>query len=339
MIAVLAAAFALAATPSPAVPQPLLPLASACRFRGEPRDWTAQALTAWDRLDARRLRIVRPAAPAITLFDQACVYRLTPDRRGDFRVGLRRYRTEASPHAGQIALPDGSTVPARRLAFASPMTSSDGRDGMFFIMALPSLWRADAAETRDPARLAMVVFMHEFAHSQQAEGLGERVDALLAGGLAPDADDDVVQDRFASRPGYAAAWARERDLFYQAASAPDALTARARLAEAARAMKARRDRWFRGDDALYAPADDVFLTLEGTGNWAAFAWLTDPQGGAMTRDQAIAFIRGAGTHWSQDQGLGVILAVDRLIPDWPRLAFGPDGVTADMLIAWALQER
>lgn len=327
MITALVAALALTSAPPP------------CRFEGEPRTWTRQALTAWDRLDAERLHIARPTTPTITLFDQACVYRLVPDRRGRFQVGGRRYRPQASPHAGQIALPDASTVPARRLAFASPMTSTTGEDGMFFIMALPSLWRADPAETRDPARLAMVVFMHEFAHSQQAEGLGERVDDMLSGGLPEDADDDIVQDRFAALPGYGAAYARERDLFYRAASAPDSQMARLRLVEAARAMKARRDRWFRDENGLYAQADDVFLTLEGTGNWAAYVWLTDPRGGGMNRGDALSFIRGAGTHWSQDQGLAVILAVDRLIPDWPRLAFGPDGVTADMLIAWATLDR
>ncbi len=322
MIAALLSALALA-VPAPAV----------CRFQGEPRDWTAQALTAWDRLDANRLHIARPVTPSITLFDQRCAYRLTPDRRGDFRVGARRYRTTASPHAGQIALPDGNTVPARRLAFASP--TSDG--GMFFIMALPALWRADPAEVRDPRRLSMVVFMHEFAHTQQADGLGERVDAMLARGLPADANDDVVQDRFGARPSYAAAWRTERDLFYQAANAPDVATAHTRLAAAARAMKTRRDRWFTGADRVYAEADDVFLTMEGTGNWAAWTWLTDPRGGNLSPSDAAAFVRGAGTHWSQDQGLGVILAINRLIPDWPRLAFGPDGVTADMLIAWALQ--
>lgn len=324
MIAALLSALVLAA-PAPAP--------AACRFQGEPREWTAQALTAWDRLDAARLHIARPVTPSITLFDQNCAYRLTPDRRGDFRVGARRYRTTASPHAGQIALPDGNTVPAGRLAFASP--TSDG--GMFFIMALPALWRADPAETRDPRRLSMVVFMHEFAHTQQADGLGERVDAMLARGLPADTNDDVIQDRFGARPGYAAAWRAERDLFYQAADAPDAATARNRLAAAARAMKTRRDRWFTGADRVYAEADDVFLTMEGTGNWAAWTWLTDPRGGNLSPADAAAFVRGAGTHWSQDQGLGVILAISRLIPDWPRLAFGPDGVTADMLIAWALQ--
>ena len=302
-----------------------------CRFTGEPRVWTSEALASWDRLDRERLRIARPVTPVITLFDQACAYTLTPDARGDFRVGARRYRTSGMGHSGQVGLPDGGTVPAGKLAFASPL--SDGR--MFFIMALPSVWRADRSEPRDWRRLSMVVFMHEFAHTQQAASLGVRVDDLLARGLPEDSDDDVVQDRFSAQPGYPAAYEAERDLFYQAATAPDARTARARLTLAARAMEARRARWFRGGNALYAEADDVFLTLEGTGNWAAWKWLTDPRGGRLTPSAATTFVRGGGNRWSQDEGLGIMLAVDRLTPDWPALAFSPRGATADRLIARA----
>ena len=322
MITALVAAAALnVAAPAPAP----------CRFTGEPRAWTAEALASWDRLDRERLRIARPVTPVITLFDQACAYTLTPDARGDFRVGARRYRTSAKGHSGQVGLPDGGTVQAGKLAFASPL--SDGR--MFFIMALPSVWRADSSEPRDWRRLSMVVFMHEFAHTQQAASLGVRVDDLLARGLPEDSDDDVVQDRFSAQPGYLAAYESERDLFYQAATAPDARTARARLALAARAMEARRARWFRGENALYAEADDVFLTLEGTGNWAAWMWLTDPRGGGLSQADATTFVRGGGNRWSQDEGLGVMLAVDRLTPDWPALAFSPRGATADRLIVRA----
>lgn len=299
-----------------------------CRFVGEPRGWTAEALASWDRLDRERLRIARPVTPVITLFDQSCAYTLTPDARGEFRVGARRYRISASRHSGQVGLPDGGTVPAGKLAFASPL--SDGR--MFFIMALPAVWRADPSEPRDWSRLSMVVFMHEFAHTQQAASLGVRVDDLLARGLPEDSDDDVIQDRFAEQPGYRTAYEAERDLFYQAATAPDARSARAGLDQAARAMDARRARWFRGENTLYGEADDVFLTLEGTGNWAAWMWLTDPRGGRLRPAEATTFVRGGGNRWSQDEGLGIMLAVDRLTPDWPALAFSPRGATADRLI-------
>lgn len=307
------------------------PATPPCRFEGEPRRWTAEALASWDRLDRERLRLPRPVTPVITLFDNACAYTLTPDRRGDFRVGARRYRARAMPHQGEITLPDGATAPARKLAFASPMSNG----GMFFIMALPEVWRADGAEPRDPRLLSMVVFMHEFAHTQQAEGLGQRIDGLLARGMPEDADDDVVQDRFGERPGYGAAYAAERDLFYQAAEATDARAARSALAAAADRMAQRRARFFQGDDALYAEADDVFLTLEGTGNWAAWTWLTHPQGGRLSSADATAFVRGGGRRWSQDEGLGIMLALEKLTPDWPRWAFGADGTTADQLIARA----
>jgi hypothetical protein len=324
MIAALSVAFALSAAPAP----------PPCRFEGEPRQWTGEALTAWDRLDRERLRMARPVTPIITLFDQGCAYTLTPDRRGDFRVGGRRWRSSATPHDGSIDLPDGNSVPAGRLAFASP--TSDG--GMFFIMALPSVWRADAGERRDPRLMAMVVFMHEFAHTQQGEGVGRRVDGLLARGLPQDANDDIVQDRFSGRPDYTAAYVAERDLFRQAGEAGDAAQARSLLFAANRRMTARRERWFTGDEALYAEADDVFLTMEGAGNWAAWAWLTHPQGGRLSQADATAFIRGGGQHWSQDEGLAIMLALERLTPDWPRLSFGRQGATADELIDRALAQ-
>ena len=322
MISVLAASFVLTtATPPPP-----------CRFVDEPLTWTAEALTSWDRLDSERLRIAEPTTPVIILFDQSCAFTLTPDAQGDFRVGARRYRTTGAAHSGEVSLPDGGSVPARQLAFASPM--SDGR--MFFIMALPSVWRADDSEPRDWRRLSMVVFMHEFAHTQQAASLGVRIDDLLARGLPEDSDDDVIQDRFGGQPNYAGAYEGERDLFYRAAAAPDAGMARSDLALAAHAMAARRERWFHGPDALYAEADDVFLTLEGTGNWAAWTWLTDPRGGDLSPTDATAFVRGGGKQWSQDEGLGIMLARDRLTPDWPALAFSPQGATADRLIDRAL---
>ena len=332
MLTVLAPIFALglaALTAAPADPA----AAARCRFAGEPREWTAQALESWSRLDRGRLRIARPITPTIALFDQACVYRLTPDRRGDFSAGGRRFRSSAEAHAGQVAIPDGSTVPAQRLAFATP--TSDG--GMFFIMALPPLWRADTAESRDPRLLSMVVFMHEFTHTQQADGLGARIDRLLSLGLPQDANDDIVQDRFGDRPGYRETWEAETELFYDAAASMNGQQMRTGLQEGLERLRARQARWFTGDEAFYAEADDVFLTLEGTGNWSAWAWLTDPRGGNLSREDAIAFVRGGSGHWSQDEGLGLMLTIDRLSPDWPAHAFGPGALTVTQLAQRALE--
>ena len=327
MIALLAATLLLT-TPVAAGPPP-------CRFVGEARDWTGEALRAWDRLDATRLRIVSPATPTMVLFDRSCAYVLTPSARGDFTINQRRYRTRAVAHRGRIDLPGGETMRVGRVAFASPL--SDG--GVFFTMALPSIWRDEPVDARDPRLMAMMVFMHEFAHTQQSDGLGGRVQSLLARGLPADATDDVVQDRFGDRPGYRAAYEAERDLFYASATAPDTASARAGLRTAMRRLSERRARWFTGDDAVYAPADDLFLSLEGVGQWAAWTWLNDPRGGRLSSADATAFARGGGNLWSQDEGLAIMLAIDRLTPDWPQLAFGPRAATVDALAARAVQPK
>lgn len=309
--------------------------ADPCRFEDEPRDWTMQALESWDRLDGERLGTTPPAPPTLVLFDATCVYRLTPDARGEFVVGARRYAVDGTEHGGFVSLPGGGELPVRRVSFAFP----DGEGRMNFIMALPALWRAEAAtEPRDPAKLAMLVFMHEFAHTRQGEGLGRRIDALIEDGLPPEVDDDIVQKRFRDTPGYVVAWQAERDLYYAASAAPDASEARRLLAQAWAMTRARRARWFTGDQAILDAADDVFLTFEGSGNWAAWTWLVDPRGGGLSPAEATAFVRGPGSPWSQDQGLAVMLALDRLTPDWPSRAFGPEGATAGALIERALEE-
>ena len=210
--------------------------------------------------------------------------------------------------------------------------------GMAFVMALPSLWRANTEEPRDPDRLAMVVFMHEFAHTQQGDSLGPRIDALVAAGLPPEVDDDLIQKRFAGMADYLDAWARERDLFYAAAFAPDRDTTHRLASQAAALMQTRRARWLDGDDGLLAAADDVFLTFEGAGNWAAWIWLTDARGGGLDPAAAAEFIRGRRTFWSQDQGLAIMLTLEHLLPDWPARAFGTPAVTIDGLLSEVLKE-
>lgn len=307
---------------------------SGCVFEGEPRRWTQQALQAWDRLDHDRIRMPAPTTPTLILFDEACAYRFTPATAGPFRVGRRTYSVQAERHAGAVDLPGGGQVPARKLSFAAPMEGG----GMFFVMSLPAVWRADKAEARDPERLAMVVFMHEFAHTQQGAGLGRRIDDLIRRGLPEDADDDSLQKTWSSVPAYVKAYEHERDLLYASAEAETYEVRRAKLDEAGVAMEARRATYL-ADKPLWREADDVFLTFEGTGNWAAWAWLTDPAGGAMAREDATAFIRGGRRWWSQDAGLGAMLALDGLMPMWPGLAFSDQGVTVRELTVLSRQAK
>lgn len=297
-----------------------------CPFEGENREWTQRALLGWQRVNHHALKIAQPVPPVMVLFDAKCSFTLKPvpddTQPGTLSAGGFRYLSSGVAHQGKIALPDGQTVPAQLTSFAAPLP--DGT--MSFVMALPPIWLAQA-KGNDRALLATAVFMHEFTHTQSA-GFGRRIDALAKRGLPADVDDDVIQTRFASRPGFAASFKREQEMLWEAAAAPNMKDARALVRRVLRVIDNRRERYFKGPDGVYAPAEDLFLTLEGTGQYALYRWLTDPKGGAMSKPDALAFARRDGKRWSQDQGLAIYLVLDRLWVDWPPATFGAKEQTA-----------
>ena len=94
----------------------------------------------------------------------------------------------------------------------------------------------------------------------------------------------------------------------------------------------RQKRWFSGANARFKPYDDLFLTMEGFGQWAAYAWLSDPKGGGMTSAAAQAKMRGSRRWWSQEEGLALFLVIDRFLPGWAQRAFGnPPSMGIEML--------
>jgi len=289
------------------------------------------ALDGWKRVSSRALHAPPIRFPTLVLFDSLCSYTLRPATRpaddASFTGAGQPFVMRGVLHAGTIRLPNSESLPASLVSFASRMPNGD----MFFVMSLPSIWRASGRSDT----LATAVFMHEFTHTQ-SPALGSRIDALIRRGLPEQIDDDVIQKRFDSLPGFRRAYERERDLLFESVRAPTRDLAVRAARRALAAMDARRATFFRGPNTLYGDAEDVFLSMEGTGQWAAYLWLTDPQGGAMSADDALPNIRRGGRRWSQDEGLALLLVLSRLAPDAPREMFGANARTVLPLLRDAL---
>ncbi|MFI5257245.1 MAG: hypothetical protein ACHQRK_08285 [Gemmatimonadales bacterium] len=292
-----------------------------CRFSGDALAWTRRALAGWTRVNDNVLHIRPITPPTITLFDEQCVFTLTPRQAhsrqpASVSAGGFRYDAAGKRHAGKIRIPDGDSIPATLTSFAMPQPQG----GMAFVMSLPSIWATQAKAT-DTRLLATAVFMHEFTHTQSAV-LSAKIDSLTHHGLPADADDDVIQERFATRPGFETAYRHELDLLYAALAATDLTNARRIARQAEDSIEHRRAEFFVGTDCVYAATEDVFLTLEGTGQYASYRWLIDAQGGHMATAPAITFMRRGGRKWSQDEGLALFLVLDRLGRDWTSPVFG-----------------
>jgi hypothetical protein len=103
-------------------------------------------------------------------------------------------------------------------------------------------------------------------------------------------------------------------------------------------MRARQARWLVGDDAYLVEAEDIWLTFEGAGQWAAYQWLIHPDGGAQAPAEVLArFGRGP---WSQTEGFAVVMALDRIVGPaaWKRHAFGDGKQTVLEALDAALQQ-
>jgi len=317
---------ALALAAAPAKP-------AACAFESGDKAWIEQALRNW-RVSERAILKLKPAPPpTIVAIDASCTHVGKAGPKATIRW------TSAAHPAGVVTLPDGKTVPIGPISFAAP--DNGAAHSGFFAMSMPSVWRASGVTSEiGLERLMDGVLLHELMHTRQFyfanPALVELAEKYHFG---DDMSDDSLQDKFKSDPAYVAAYQAETDLLYSAADAPSDAQARRLAATALATMRARRARWFVGGNAQWAPLDDIFLTMEGLGQWLAYAWFVSPRGLSLNHQAAIAAVRRKRQRWTQDEGLGLFLVIDRLAPRWQRLAFAAHPALAEALLAEAADPR
>ncbi|HEX5130876.1 MAG TPA: hypothetical protein VFX92_00165 [Candidatus Krumholzibacteria bacterium] len=283
--------------------------------------WIEHWLDAWTLVSDEILHISDARPPLIVFYDSTCVYTNSAVTAGGrppvdgptLRGAALPWR--ALPHDTTITLPDSSQVPIALMSF----TNVAHKTQPYFVMAAPSFWEPIVGP--DSTQYTGV-FLHEFTHTRQIRGIGKRIGPIDSTWAYPEElNDDAVQTHFGTDSVYVAAYLAERDLLYRAADADSLTEVRALAAQALAMIRARHARYFTGDKAEFAELDNVFMSLEGAGQWVAVAWLSHPDGGKLTRDAAVKKMLGRRRWWVQDESLAIFLVVDRLLPNWPQLVF------------------
>lgn len=307
----------------------------ACGLSDGDRIWIDRSLHAW-RYASREIAGIG-AVPKFraVFFDAGCVL-TSPDA---LNVGSwRDAQWSAAKHAGQVRLPNGRDLPAGVTSF---ITGDD--DGAIFVMSTPSVWRAAGVnnEALGLETMMVAVLIHEASHVAQSATYGVKVEALATRNKLPETfNDDSLQERFKSDEAFAASISREIDLFLQAAAATDVVTARKLAREARDLMRARAARSYTGADTYWAEAEDLWLTFEGSGQWTAYQWIISPRGANATVEVALPNFVRRSKWWSQNEGLALFLALDRIVgPSWKRHAYGDGAKTALQMLDEALDTR
>lgn len=314
--------------------------AAACNMASA-TPWIEQWFDAWELVVGEVLRLPPAKAPAMVFFDAHCVWTTSaasgvnaPVVEGPSLLG-ETLSWRVREHGGELLLPDGGKAPPGLMSFAAP----DGHGGEFFVMPSPAFWKEAGVESAEfgLAKLLVAVFVHEFSHTRQIAGFQQVIAPLERQWKGEqELSDDTVQQMFGDRPGYAMAFAAERDLLFAAATATSNEAAREQATSALVAMQSRHAAYFTGDHAWFAPLDDAFLSFEGAGQWVAYRWLHHPAGGGFDAALALSGLRRGGRFWSQDEGLALFLVLDRLDPAWPERAYGHPAAGALELLGNAL---
>ena len=291
-----------------------------CAMSVSDKDWLAGALKQW-RISARDdLGIAEVALPTVYAVDGNCLFEIPS---GDLS------QATSVTHGGSPTLPDGSSLPVAPVSFAF------GRDQ--FVMSLPSVWRAAGVESEMGLEPLMTgVLIHEIMHTMQSELATQFLDPIgKAHGIADELSDDLLQERFANVPGYERAYREELETLFAAAASDSDAMARGLAAHALHMMRERRQRWLSGENAHFAELDDIFLTMEGVGQWLFYRYFLMLEG-AGNEARALEATRRGGRWWSQDQGLALMLVVDRLNAGWRHEVFSDPEWRAENLLAAAV---
>ncbi len=143
-------------------------------------------------------------------------------------------------------------------------------------------------------------------------------------GIPAQVDDDMIENRFKDVPGFPEAFSAERDVLYRAVAETDPARRRTLIDQALGMARQRRERFFTGADQPYAELEELFLNMEGAAEWARFKLHQAAPGTRMSDAEIISFIRGQENSWSQDEGLALVLLLEKEVPGWQRQLLGPE---------------
>jgi len=296
--------------------------------------WLTKWFDAWELMNKELLLLPHDDAPEMLFFDKENVYTTSKisSPNGQAIEGPALLGESLSwridKHNGTMTLPGGQQVPVGLMSFAAP--AKDGKGKKFFVMAAPSFWKEAGIKSDELGldNLLVGVFLHEFAHTRQMEGIGALVEQIEKNNkFEKELTDNIVQDYFKNDSIYVQRFRSETDKFYEAAFATDAKTTISLTKEAIVLYKKRQADYFKQDRSILKQLDDIFLSMEGLGQFMAVAWLLNPKGGNMNFINAVNGFRRGKSQWSQDEGLALFLLLNKIAkPNWEKDVFGRSAV-------------
>lgn len=298
--------------------------------------WMQATLDSWETNCRRDLRITVEPLPWVIFYDESRAWHLKAEKRL-----LPSY--EASSHSLRFA---GRNYPLIRVARKGNELWVPGRDPIavdpakpqavamlydeerkpFFIIPLPDLFHRlagpDHASNLDELFLGEAA--HELTHTRHLVYAMPQIKRLRARYKLPESfDDNIIQQEFGTNDEYKRLYDEERKHLTNAILARDLDECRRAVEKALSVIRKRKERFFVGDRAGYSDLEDIFLAMEGLAMWVQYrtARARAPAGEEWLK--TLITLSERHEAWSQEEGLGLFLLIDRLAPGWQTRFLSP----------------
>lgn len=303
----------------------------------ETRAWIQASLDTWDIICRQYLHIELEPLPWMIFYDERQAWHLAGEENllppheqvgTPFLFNGRPRRLLRVPHDNTaLWLPTG-TLPigpgkAPRV-FARPY---DNGTKSFFVLALPSVFRALAGGGQQNLDALFVgLAAHELAHTRQLVDVMTRIKKLRERHDVPiGIDDNFIQKTYSGNQQYTRLFDEERARFFRAAlKDSDPGTSRQLLLEGLSIAERRRERYFTGARAVHAELEDIFLVMEGVGEWVRFQIKRRQASPTSPWRDTLNEMMADSDAWSQQQGLVLFLLIDLFVPDWQARFLSPN---------------
>jgi hypothetical protein len=295
--------------------------------------WIQVVLDSWRDACRSDLRVAQGSLPWMIFYDEAHAWHINPERRllrapkklsRTVRFSGREYDVFEVAHDSKLWVPGRDAIPVTPRA-VTMLYADDTKP--FFLMGTPRFQgRAlKTTETEDFRRFLIGMALHELAHTRQLPHVVAQIKRLQGQYRYPDSvDDNMIQTAFEGNAEFKSVYNEELKQLSAAVLETDIGRARVEAAGGLRMIERRRERFFVGGYKGWSEMEDVFLALEGSAMWVQFqsALRMAPTGQPWL--ETLGTLGQRTDAWSQSEGLGLFLLIDRFIPGWQGKFFGED---------------
>lgn len=273
--------------------------------------------SAWELVSRDIFKIKEKSPTRYVFFDSVFVYTTSPltGKGGIIIEGPQLFDEKQiwykKPHNGKLILPDSTEENVQIMCYASPTKEKEIK--AFFIMPLLSFWEKEKIDDHGIGldKLTTGVFTHEFCHSQQLGSFdifGEYFEAYQKKFGAENIGDDMMQDFYEKNAKISSIYKNELTAFVKSAHVEENMRKSA-TKEALNIFENKHTTIVEQDKKDLKMIDDIWLTMEGVGQYAMYEYFINPKGANLSEEKAIKAVKT--NSWSQEEGFAMFYLLSK----------------------------